>query len=100
MRQIVLDWVDYCNGKKEFADGYFYTLFMENITIDEVKAIYETFPNSSALITKMSKFLFEPKPAVKSSIDNIAELDRLIKLDFSKRTLIMQNQDVGNVSKV
>lgn len=93
MKQLIKDWSSFCEGEVVFEDGYFYTLFMENISIDEIRLIYQYFPNSDELIERMEKFLFV-KP-VKDVVDEIkiSRLEKLIRLDFEERKPILKTLD-------
>lgn len=91
MRQIVYDWMNFCEGKREFEDGYFFTLFMENLTIEEINVIYSYFPNADMLTARMEKFLFGPKAIELPPYDRVCELDRLIRLDFVDREFSLKS---------
>ena len=94
MRQIVKDWIDFCEKGTAFEDGYFYTLFMEKITSIEIREIYKYFPNSDLLIERMEKFLFESPPKVQNIESRKLELERLIKLDFVERAPVMNRLSI------
>ena len=93
MKQIVKDWIEFCEKGADFEDGHFYTLFTKDITLDEIKAVYRYFPNTERLVAKMKKFLFDPKPVILDYETKKNELERLIKLDFQERQAILQNID-------
>jgi len=89
MKQIVNDWKKFCNGVETFEDDYFYTLFMDEISIEEIEAIYETFPNSEKLVSRMKRYLFD-EISIVDEIDEIQKLEKLIKLDFEERKPILE----------
>ncbi len=89
MNQIVNDWLKYCEGSEAFEDDYFYTLFMDEISVEEIEAIYKTFPNSEKLIKRMKQYLFGKNPKVNDS-DKVFMLENLIKLDFEERMPILE----------
>jgi hypothetical protein len=41
MREIVLDWIDFCEDRKDFDKSYFYPLFHDNCTKEELQAIVQ-----------------------------------------------------------
>jgi len=94
MNQMINEWSDFCEGRAVFEDCYFYTLFMENISSEEIRSIYKYFPNSEQLIEKMENFLFGAKPNIENFETKKNELERLIKLDFEDRKPILQQLDV------
>ena len=89
MKQIVNDWKKFCTGGETFQDDYFYTLFMDEISIEEIEAIYETFPNSEKLVNRMKRYLFDGIPIV-DKIEKMEKLEKLIKLDFDERKSILE----------
>jgi hypothetical protein len=94
MKKIINDWSDFCEIGKSFEEGYFYTLFMEDITSEEIREVFKYFPNSEILIDRMEKFLFEPKPNIENFDTKKNELERLIKLDFHERKPILEKLDI------
>lgn len=94
MNQIITDWSLFCENKAVFEDSYFYTLFMEDITSEEIREVFKYFPNSEILIDRMEKFLFEPKPNIENFDTKKNELERLIKLDFHERKPILEKLDI------
>lgn len=94
MNLLIDDWSSFCENKVIFEDNYFFTLFMENITISEVKEVYKYFPNSKELIERMEKFLFEEKPKIEDFNLKKNELEKLIKLDFEERKPILENIEI------
>lgn len=89
MRQIVNDWKNFCEGVETFEDDYFYTLFMDEISIEEIETIYKYFPNSERLVGRMKQFLFDEAPQVNEN-DKVQILENLIKLDFEERKPIIE----------
>lgn len=88
MRQIINEWREFCEEGKSFRDGHFYTLFMENITPEEIKVVYRTFPNSERLISRMTRFLFDEVIQIPNG-DKQKRMQELIKLDFHERKPIL-----------
>lgn len=89
MRQIVNDWGSFCEGKKSFEDSYFYTLFMDELSNDEIEYIYKYFPNSERLVNRMRQYLFDESLAVNEN-EKKQVLGRLIELDFEDRKPILE----------
>lgn len=93
MRQIVIDWKNFCNGIETFKVDYFYTLFITDLvdetTIEEIEVIYETFPNSEKLVSRMKKYLFDESPNV-NEFEKVIILEKLIKHDFYERMPILE----------
>lgn len=90
MNQQIKDWLSFCERGTAFEDGYFLTLFNEQITVTELSEIYKSFPNASRLIDKMKKFLFEKPPIFNTNDQKILELEKLLKLDWEDRNLILK----------
>lgn len=90
MKQIVKDWMNFCEGNEIFEDCHFYTLLMEGISNDEIEAIYKYFPNSIDLKQRIKEYLFFETPQVQKE-SKIQTLERLIKLDFEERKPILKN---------
>lgn len=90
MRQIVNDWISFCEGIKSFEDDYFYTLFMDDVVIKEIEVIYRYFPNSEKLVDRMKKYLFAEIPPT-NEIEKEQILEKLIKLDFEERKSILEH---------
>lgn len=97
MKKIINDWSDFCLNRKKFEDGYFYTLFMDEISHEEVNEIYKYFPNSKMLISKAEKFIFEKTPFEKDLFSRKTILERLIKSDFEERKSIHQQIPVFSI---
>ncbi|AEA42345.1 hypothetical protein [Fluviicola taffensis] len=88
MKQIVNDWDSFCKGNNAFEDSYFYTLFMEGVSVEEIEAIYNSFPNSAKLVERMKRYLFTETSNF--SIDETRnQLDKLIRLDFEDRKSVL-----------
>ena len=89
MRQIVKDWCEFCEKGAKFEDGYFYTLFMDGLSPDEINEIFKYFDQKDDLTDRMHKYLYRSKP----QIDNVEilkdELRRLIVKDFEDRQKIL-----------
>jgi hypothetical protein len=94
MNQLLSEWTTFCKDNTVFEDSHFYTLFMEDITSEEIKEVYKYFPNSERLIERMERFLFEAKPEIKDFELKKIELEKLIKLDFEERKPILEKIDL------
>ncbi|MDI9873198.1 hypothetical protein [Flectobacillus rivi] len=89
MKELIKDWDSFCKGYEEFEDGYFYTLFMEGISIEEIELIYKPFPNSDKLVERMKRYLFTKTSSIHDN-EKRNNLDKLIKLDFEERKPILE----------
>lgn len=63
MRQILKDWCNYCEGKKDFDKSHFYTLFWddsekEKLTPNDLNIIFSYFNEKEKLIEIMNNYLF------------------------------------------
>jgi hypothetical protein len=94
MNQLLSEWTAFCKDNTVFEDSHFYTLFMEDITSEEIKEIYKYFPNSERLIERMERFLFETNPQIEDLELKKIELEKLIKLDFEERKPILEKIDL------
>ena len=94
MNQIIKDWCEFCEKGTIFQKGYFFTLFMEDITSEEIKEVYKYFLNSKKLIARMERFLFEAKPKIEDFETKKNELEKLIKLDFEERKPILEKLEI------
>jgi hypothetical protein len=90
MKQIVIDWMNFCEGNDIFEDCHFYTLLMEGISNEEIEAIYKYFPNSKELKRRIKEYLFYEISQVQKN-NKIQTLERLIKLDFEERKSILNH---------
>lgn len=86
MKQIVEEWCLFCEGSKNFEDGYFFTLFMEELSIEEIEKVFSFFPNSEKLLSKM--LLFRETESNITLSNN--ELLKLLKKDFEERSIIFK----------
>lgn len=90
MKQIVQDWIEFCENGKDFEDSYFYTLFMEEISQEEIIAIFRSFPNSEELVERLNKFLLI-KESNGTTSEKIQELGDLLSQDFLDKKQILQH---------
>lgn len=63
MRQILKDWCNYCEDKKDFDKSHFYTLFWddsekEKLTPNDLNIIFSYFNEKEKLIEIMNNYLF------------------------------------------
>jgi hypothetical protein len=79
MKEMIVDWCEFCEGKKIFDKSYFHTLFWEDINSSDLKLIFKYFPNSDALFNLMNDYLFEKSEKVSESKIN----ETLIELALS-----------------
>lgn len=61
MIDIIEDWVDFCENKREFDKSHFYTLFWEDIDDKKIKKIFKNFPKSDLLYEKVRDYMFGNK---------------------------------------
>lgn len=90
MRQIINDWIEFCENDKPFEESYFYTIFMENISKEEIEIVYRSFPNSDQLTDRMNKFLFEEDVQIPNN-EKQKILGELIQFDFLERETILKS---------
>lgn len=84
---MIEEWLEFSSGKNNtFEDGYFYTLFMEGVTNEEIEKIFSSFPNSQQLVERMKLYL-NTKPSFNYTIN---ELENLINSDFQERKTILE----------
>lgn len=93
MKELVKDWIQFCEEKKSFNTGYFYSLFMDNLSQDELVYIYNFFPNSERLILKLKKYMLQDfnisiNPEVKIEL-----LEIMIRLDFEDRKKVFEEMN-------
>jgi hypothetical protein len=86
MKNIVKDWVAFCEGTKKFEDGHFYSIFLEELSEEEIKTILDFFLNSDLLIQNYKHF-----KAFIPTTPSTAELELLIKSDFHQKRKVLQN---------
>lgn len=89
MRQIVKDWCDYYEDKRSCEKSAFFTLFMEKVSKEEIRQIYQYFPFSLQLIERLENFLFGPFPKIENKENIKDELKKIIINDFEERSEIL-----------
>ncbi len=55
MEQLLKDWYDYCEGRKDFDTGDFYALFHDDISDGHIKAALSFFPHAEKLFERVKK---------------------------------------------
>ncbi|TCI93042.1 hypothetical protein [Tenacibaculum sp. M341] len=93
MREIVKSWLDYCQKDDEIIRGEFDTLFMDNITDEEVRAIFKPFVSSKKLSKRMIRYLkdYRNDGIVDTTIDKRGFMEKLLRLDFEERKPDVEN---------
>ncbi len=84
---LVDDWVEFCEGKRDFDKSDFLTLFHGSLTDEDLRAIYQFFPQADLLGERMKRFQAAKKaraersivPVSNSQIMNLAAADMRAK---------------------
>ncbi len=65
---LVDDWVEFCEGKRDFDKSHFLTLFHGSLTDEDLRAIYQFFPQADLLGERMERFQAAKKARTEKSI--------------------------------
>lgn len=88
MKEIISDWCQFCEGKKEVDKSYFYTLFWEDINRDDLNEIFKYFPYSDKLFEIMSDYLFSNGSIINQTNN---ELIKLVQKDILEKISLTDN---------
>ena len=65
---LVDDWVKFCEGKRDVDKSHFLTLFHDALTDEDLRAIYQFFPQADLLGERMKRFQAAKKARAERSI--------------------------------
>lgn len=76
---LIEDWLKLCNGKENYNPSYFYTLFHNDFSLNELNKIFNCFEEKEDLLKKYLDYK-QPKNHI-----NDSQLLELIQLDLRKK---------------
>ncbi|WP_163834198.1 hypothetical protein [Spartinivicinus ruber] len=74
---LISDWLDFCDGSKNFDPSHFYTLFMEDISTSDINRIYFKYPQAKNLTSRLNRIKNSQStntPCIKERVKTITEL--------------------------
>lgn len=98
MREIVNNWLEFCEADRITRRGQYNTLFMDNVSEEEVNTIFEAFENKEELSFRMNRYLNDSrKGRINDNTDNKKlKMENLLKLDFQERKVDIENVSFFN----
>ena len=87
MKNSIENWIESCEIDREIRRGEYDTLFMEDVTEEEVAAIFKPFVNNEELSKRMNRYLTDYRnDGIKDNFeDKKSFMENLLKLDFEER---------------
>ena len=90
MDSIFQDWVDFCEGKADFEECDFLTLFIEDFDEQDLNAALSYFPNSGQIAQRIhavravypvnrSTWIVNPEMALQIAVDDLSERRKAIE---------------------
>ena len=94
MRSIIRNWIEYCEADHRRMRCEYETLFMDNVTDEEVQLIFSHFENSEELSNRMIRYLKDYRNGgIKNIFENKKEsMENLLRLDFEERKLDIEGK--------
>ena len=91
---LLQDWCDFCEGRKDFDKSHFYTLFMEEEDPKYFKLALQYFENSDDLLKRMAKIVcFGDPDNLKPKISSRQDALEFALLDLEERSKIAEKYD-------
>ena len=81
MRQIIKDWCNFCEGRNDFDESHFYTLFWddsedEKLTMVDLQIIFSYFLEKDKLFEILNNYLFDTGEKIDASKEDLIFLAR------------------------
>ena len=90
MSNLITDWQAFCEGRKAFDKSHFYTLFMDNLSDNDLDIIFSYLPNTAGLISRLKNAL-DKKRYIKLNLENRKKrLIELVYLDLQQKKTLLQ----------
>jgi len=87
MDKLIEEWEDFCKGKKDCNYNYFYTLFMEELSDEDIKRIFASFSHSQELTKRLKRL----KDYSFIKVDNWKDVVRdLVSKDLKQKLSVLK----------
>ncbi|MDX8355186.1 hypothetical protein [Cognatiyoonia sp. IB215182] len=85
------DWVEFCEGKRDFDKSHFLPLFHGSLNDDDLREIYQFFPQADLLSERMKRFQAAKKARKERSIVPVSssQIMDLAAADMSAKSSIL-----------
>ena len=94
MNELLNDWKEFCEGRKNFDKSHFFALFWEGINQKDLENVFKYFPNSIELTDRTKEYLFGTKENISESVIKNILISLVIKDLNQKKTIINENSDL------